>query len=135
MNNLLQDDTICALATGGSLSAIAIIRLSGNNAIQITNSVFSKDIINVKAHTIRFGTITENNNIIDEVVICIFKDSNSYTGEETVEISCHGSTFIQEKLLQLFITIIYYYYLFYKCNLHPYYIIYYYRFSVISEII
>ena len=64
MNNILQDDTICALSTGGGLSAIAIIRLSGKDAIKITNSVFSKDIISAKTHTIHFGTITENNKII-----------------------------------------------------------------------
>jgi tRNA modification GTPase len=104
MNNLLQEDTICALATGGGLSAIAIIRLSGKEAIKITNSIFSKDISAVKTHTIHFGTITDNNKIIDEVLVSIFKDSKSYTGEETVEISCHGSTFIQQKLLQLFIS-------------------------------
>jgi tRNA modification GTPase len=103
MNNLLQEDTICALATGGGLSAIAMIRLSGKDAIKITNSIFSKDISAVKTHTIHFGTISDNNKIIDEVLVSIFKDSKSYTGEETVEISCHGSTFIQQKLLQLFI--------------------------------
>ena len=104
MNNLLQEDTICALATGGGLSAIAIIRLSGKDAIKITNSIFSKDISAVKTHTIHFGTIADNNKIIDEVLVSIFKDSKSYTGEDTVEISCHGSTFIQQKLLQLFIS-------------------------------
>jgi len=104
MNNLLQEDTICALATGGGLSAIAVIRLSGKEAIKITNAVFSKDISASKSHTIHFGTISDNTKIIDEVLVSIFKDGKSYTGEETVEISCHGSTFIQNKLLQLFIT-------------------------------
>ena len=103
MNNLLQEDTICALATGGGLSAIAIIRLSGKEAIKITNTIFSKDILNVKSHTIHFGTISKDNKIIDEVLVSIFKNGKSYTGEETVEISCHGSTFIQNKILQLFI--------------------------------
>ena len=103
MNNFLQDDTICALATGGGLSAIAVIRLSGNGAIKICNSVFSKDITEAKSHTIHFGTISENSKIVDEVLVSIFKNGKSYTGEETVEISCHGSTFIQDKLLQLFI--------------------------------
>ncbi len=68
MNNLLQEDTICALATGGGLSAIAIIRLSGKDAIKITNSIFSKDVTTVKTHTIHFGTITDDNKIIDEVL-------------------------------------------------------------------
>ena len=103
MNNLLQEDTICALATGGGLSAIAVIRLSGKEAIKITNTIFSRDILNVKSHTIHFGTISKNNKIIDEVLVSIFKNGKSYTGEETVEISCHGSTFIQNKILQLFI--------------------------------
>jgi len=104
MNNLLQEDTICALATGGGLSAIAVLRLSGKEAIKITNTVFSKDISASKSHTIHFGTISDSTKIIDEVLVSIFKDGKSYTGEETVEISCHGSTFIQNKLLQLFIT-------------------------------
>ena len=104
MNNLLQEDTICALATGGGLSAIAVLRLSGKEAIKITNAVFSKDISASKSHTIHFGTISDNTKIIDEVLVSIFKDGKSFTGEETVEISCHGSTFIQNKLLQLFIT-------------------------------
>ena len=104
MNNLLQEDTICALATGGGLSAIAILRLSGKEAVKITNAVFSKDISASKSHTIHFGTISDSTKIIDEVLVSIFKDGKSYTGEETVEISCHGSTFIQNKLLQLFIT-------------------------------
>ena len=104
MNNLLQEDTICALATGGGLSAIAVLRLSGKEAIKITNAIFSKDISASKSHTIHFGTISDSTKIIDEVLVSIFKDGKSYTGEETVEISCHGSTFIQTKLLQLFIT-------------------------------
>ena len=104
MNNLLQEDTICALATGGGLSAIAVLRLSGKEAIKITNAVFSKDISASKSHTIHFGTISDSTKIIDEVLVSIFKDGKSYTGEETVEISCHGSTFIQNKLLQLCIT-------------------------------
>ncbi len=104
MNNLLQEDTICALATGGGLSAIAVLRLSGKEAIKITNSVFSKDISTSKSHTIHFGTISDSTKIIDEVLVSIFAAGKSYTGEETVEISCHGSTFIQNKLLQLFIT-------------------------------
>ena len=104
MNNLLQEDTICALATGGGLSAIAVIRLSGKEAVKITNTVFSQDIMDAKSHTIHFGTISKNNKIIDEVLVSVFKRNKSYTGEETIEISCHGSTFIQNKLLQLFIT-------------------------------
>jgi len=84
MNNLLQEDTICALATGGGLSAIAVIRLSGKQAIEITNTIFSRDILSAKSHTMHFGTISDNTKIIDEVLVSIFKDGKSYTGEETV---------------------------------------------------
>ncbi len=103
MKDILHEDTICALATGGSMSAIAVIRLSGNNSINIVNSIFSKKILDVKTHTIHFGTISKNNQVIDEVVVSIFRKNKSYTGEETVEISCHGSIFIQEQLLQLLV--------------------------------
>ena len=73
MNNLLQEDTICALATGGGLSAIAVIRLSGERRIKITNTIFSRDILNVKSHTIHFGTISKDNKIIDEVLVVFLK--------------------------------------------------------------
>ena len=101
MNKLLQEDTICALATGGSLGAISVIRLSGKEALRITNIIFSKNILEADSHTIHFGTILDGNTIIDEVLVSIFHKDNSYTGEETVEISCHGSLFIQNKLLEL----------------------------------
>ena len=96
-------DTICAITTGGGMSAIAVIRVSGNQAISITNSVFNKDLNNVKSHTIHFGTIINNNEIIDEVLVSIFKGRNSFTGEESAEISCHGSAYIQNKIIQLLI--------------------------------
>ena len=64
MNYFKPEDTICAISTGGGMSAIAIIRISGNKAISITNSIFSKDITNSKSHTIHFGNLIENNNII-----------------------------------------------------------------------
>ena len=84
MNYFNPQDTICAINTGGGMSAIAIIRISGNQAISITNSIFSKNITDAKSHTIHFGTIIDNNNIIDEVLVSIFKNSNSFTGEESV---------------------------------------------------
>ena len=89
MNYLNQEDTICAIATGGNMSAIAIIRISGNKAIKITNSIFNKDISNVKTHTIHFGNIINNKKVIDEVLISIYKNNKSFTGEESIEISCH----------------------------------------------
>jgi len=104
MNLLKIDDTICAIATGGNESAIAIIRVTGDNAIKFTNSIFSKNLINVSSHSIHYGDIIENNEIIDEVLVSVFKKNNSFTGEETTEISCHGSIYIQEKIIQSLIS-------------------------------
>ena len=103
MKVLKRDDTICALATAGGNGPIAVLRLSGKEAIKICNSCFSKKIINVKTHTLHFGTIKENEEDIDEAVISIFRNPNSYTGEDVVEVSCHGSNYIQNRILQLFI--------------------------------
>ena len=97
------EDTICAITTGGGMSAIAIIRISGKKAISICNEVFSKDLLKADSHTIHFGSILQNKKIIDEVLVSIFKNSKSFTGEESVEISCHGSTFIQNKIMQILI--------------------------------
>jgi len=103
MNLTNNNDTICALATGGGMSAIAIIRLSGVSSIKIADKIFSKDLQNKKSHTVHFGTILEDTKIIDEVVLTIFHKDHSFTGEETVEISCHGSIYIQNKILELLI--------------------------------
>lgn len=97
------NDTIVALATPPGLGAIAVIRLSGPKAIAILASVFSKkSVINAATHTLHFGKLKEGDKIIDEVVASIYKAPKSYTGEEVVEISCHGSPFIQDSILQLF---------------------------------
>jgi len=100
MNLLKIDDTICAISTGGNESAIAVIRVSGDNAIKFTNSIFSKNLINITSHAIKYGDIIVDNEVIDEVLISIFKKNNSFTGEETTEISCHGSIYVQEKIIQ-----------------------------------
>jgi len=106
--NSIKNDTIIALATSSGVGAIAVIRLSGKNAIAIVNNHFkskfgNKDLTTVKSHTIHLGNITDNNRIIDEVLVSVFKNPNSYTGENVVEINCHGSVYIQQELLQLFI--------------------------------
>ena len=103
MNYFNPEDTICAITTGGGMSAIAVIRISGDKAIEIVNSVFSKNITSAITHSIHFGTINKYNDIIDEVLVSIFKDTKSFTGEESVEISCHGSVYIQNKIVQLLI--------------------------------
>jgi tRNA modification GTPase len=101
MKNSSRKDTICAIATGSSTGAIAVIRVSGKNSFKICNKIFSKNITNKKSHTLHFGTIKNGNKIIDEVVLSIFKNPNSFTGEDIVEISCHGSQFIQGQIMQL----------------------------------
>mgnify|MGYP000278923218 CR=1 FL=1 len=106
--NKINNDTIIALATSAGVGAIAVIRLSGKNAIEIVNKHFkskygSKDLTKVKSHTIHLGNIVENKRIIDEVLISVFKNPHSYTGEDVVEINCHGSVYIQQESLQLFI--------------------------------
>ena len=94
-------DTIVALATPPGIGAIAIIRLSGDKAIDIINTLFpSKDLSDKVSHTIHVGLITVDENAIDEVVISLFKCPKSYTGEDVVEISCHGSPYVQQQVLQ-----------------------------------
>ena len=95
-----DDNTICAISTGNQMSAISVIRVSGNKSIEICNSIFSKDILSSKSHTIKYGNIHDNGKIIDEVIVSIFRDGKSFTGEDSVEISCHGSTYIQNKIIQ-----------------------------------
>ena len=101
MKNYTRKDTICALATASGFGAIAIIRVSGSEAINICNKIFSKNIADKESHTIHFGIIRYAEEIIDEVLLSIFRNPHSFTGEDVVEISCHGSKFIQQKILQL----------------------------------
>jgi len=103
---MFQNDTICALATAQGLAAIAVIRLSGKDAIEIADKVFYKKdksqyLNHQKSHTLHFGDIKDGEKWIDEVLISVFKGPNSYTGENTVEISCHGSVFIQKQIIEL----------------------------------
>lgn len=95
-------DTICAVATSPGTGAIAVIRISGEKAIEITNQLFfGKDLTKVNTHTVHFGTIRNNGRIVDEVLVTIFKNGKSYTGEDTVEISTHGSPYIQQQVINL----------------------------------
>jgi tRNA modification GTPase len=102
---MLNNDSIVALATPSGAGAIAIIRISGQEAISIANAVFksikNKDLTTQKTHTLHLGHIVDGAKTLDQVLISIFKGPNSYTGENTVEISCHGSTYIQQQIIQL----------------------------------
>ncbi len=97
-------DTIVALATPQGVGAIGVIRLSGSRAITLVNSVFKgKDLSKQAANTIHFGRLMQGEQILDEVLVSLFHAPKSYTKEEVVEISCHGSPFIQESILQLMV--------------------------------
>ncbi len=105
---MIHQDTIVALATPSGAGAIAVIRLSGKDAIKIANACFQsvtpkKSLSNQKTHTIHLGHIVDDNKTIDEVLVSVFKNPNSYTGEDVVEISCHGSNYIQQEIIQLFL--------------------------------
>lgn len=102
---LVSHDTIVALATSpGVNGAIAVIRLSGSQAMQITNAVFKgKDLTSQPSHTIHFGTVRDGEEVIDEVLVSIFKGPHSYTKEDVVEISTHNSRYIIERVVNLLI--------------------------------
>ena len=105
---MITNDTIISLATASGSGAIAVIRLSGKDAIVITEHCFksiiaSKSLSKQKTHTIHLGHIIDGERTIDEVLVSVFKNPNSYTGENIVEISCHGSVYIQQEIIQLFL--------------------------------
>lgn len=98
-------DNIVALATPSGTGAIAVIRVSGPQAISIVDQLFKsikgKELVQQKSHTIHLGNIVDGAKILDEALVSIFKGPHSYTGENVVEISCHGSPFIQQQIIQL----------------------------------
>ncbi|GAA4281864.1 tRNA uridine-5-carboxymethylaminomethyl(34) synthesis GTPase MnmE [Gaetbulibacter aestuarii] len=104
---MINQDTIIALATPSGAGAIAVIRLSGPEAIAVADSQFrsvsGKKLSDQKTHTIHLGHIVDEERTIDEVLASVFKNPNSYTGEDVVEISCHGSNYIQQEIIQLFL--------------------------------
>ena len=104
---MLQEDTIIALATAPGIGAIAVIRISGPDAIEIVSERFrslrKKNLTSQKSHTVHLGHILENEKVLDKVLVSIFKGPHSYTGENVAEISCHGSPYIQQQMIQLFL--------------------------------
>ena len=105
---MILQDTICAISTAPGAGAIAVIRLAGPDAFSIAEKIFRpaskhKTIRDQKAQSLLFGTITDGQNDIDEVVISLFRAPRSFTGDDIVEISCHGSVYIQQKILNLLI--------------------------------
>ena len=102
---MISQETIVALASPSGAGAIAVIRLSGNQALfiaaQVFQSVSGKNIATQKTHTIHLGHIIDDGKVFDQVLLSIFKNPHSYTGEDVVEISCHGSVYIQQQIIQL----------------------------------
>ncbi len=104
---MIPNDVIIALATPAGVGAISVIRLSGQESIQLASSFFQsvrgKDLTKQKSHTLHLGQIVDGDKVLDQVLVSIFKNPHSYTGENVVEISCHGSTYIQQEIIQLFL--------------------------------
>jgi len=101
---MITNETIVALSTPPGIGAIGVIRLSGKNAISITNAIFSgKNLLEQASHTIHFGLIKDGNVVIDEVLVSLFVGPKSYTKEHVVEISCHGSNYIIQQIINLLI--------------------------------
>lgn len=99
---MIQLETICALATPQGIGAIGVIRVSGERTFEIVNNIFKgKDLTKVDSHTIHFGTIRDGGVIVDEVLVAVFKTPKSFTKEDVVEISCHGSDYIIRYILKL----------------------------------
>ncbi|MDD2799190.1 MAG: tRNA uridine-5-carboxymethylaminomethyl(34) synthesis GTPase MnmE [Bacteroidales bacterium] len=108
INPVFQEDTICAISTAPGVGGIAVIRVSGSEAIAICEKIFTpvkkrKLIVTQETHTLSYGTISKNGETIDDVLLALFHTPHSYTGEDTIEISCHGSIYIQQQIVQLLI--------------------------------
>ncbi len=101
---MLQQEPICALATAPGVGAIGVIRVSGEGTFEVVNKLFKgKDLAKVDSHTVHFGTIRDNDTVVDEVLAAVFKSPKSFTKEDTVEISCHGSDYIIRQILKLLV--------------------------------
>lgn len=105
---MLDQSTICAISTSPGTGAIAVIRLSGSEAVSIADKIFrspnkKKQLAEQPANTLHFGQIINNGEVIDEAVAALFRAPHSFTGEDIVEISCHGSVFIQQKILEVLV--------------------------------
>lgn len=96
-----MNDTIVAISTSLGVGAISIIRVSGKDSINIVNKVFDRNILDKESHTIHYGHIVENNQMIDEVLVTIMKSPKTFTTEDTVEINCHGGIAVTNKVLEI----------------------------------
>lgn len=103
-----ENNIIAAISTPAGIGGIAIIRLSGNGCIELVDAVFksfkAKKLAEAKAYTVHFGSIIKENVVLDDVLVSVFRNPHSFTGEDIIEISCHGSIYIQQNILQLLIS-------------------------------
>jgi tRNA modification GTPase len=97
-------DTICAISTPSGVGALGVIRVSGEKAIPITDKIFSKYLAKAKGYSLHFGSIKNDDGLIDQVMLSVFRGPRSFTGEDTVEISCHGSEYIKAAIVQELLT-------------------------------
>lgn len=105
---MIDQDTICAVSTAPGAGGVAVIRVSGPKAIAICDTIFTpkvtgKNLQSQKAYTLRYGSIRRGEELVDDVLVALFRTPHSFTGEDTVEITCHGSIYIQQQILQLLI--------------------------------
>lgn len=102
-----EEDIICAISTSPGAGAIAVLRLSGKESVELADRIFraasGKKLAESKPNTVHFGEIRQGQQLVDEVLVTLFRSPHSYTGEDTVEIACHGSLYVQQKILQLLI--------------------------------
>lgn len=107
MECMKTEDIICAISTAPGVGAIAVVRLSGKGCIALVDGIYEspsgKSLQDATANTVRFGRIVERGEIVDEVLVTVFHAPHSFTGEESVEIACHGSVYIQQQLLKLLV--------------------------------
>lgn len=102
-NDSYTSESICAISSPPGIGGVSLIRISGAESFSIAENIFSKSLKDTSGYQVLYGKIIEKKQIIDDVIVTIFKNPHSFTGENTVEINCHGSTFIQQKIIELLI--------------------------------
>ena len=102
-NDLYKSESICAISSPPGIGGVSLIRISGPESFPIVEKIFSKSLKGNNGYQVLYGKIFEKKQIIDDVIVTVFKNPHSFTGENTVEINCHGSTFIQQKIIELLI--------------------------------
>ena len=102
-NDSYKSESICAISSPPGIGGVSLIRISGAESFSIAENIFSKSLKDTSGYQVLYGKIIEKKQIIDDVIVTVFKNPHSFTGENTVEINCHGSTFIQQKIIELLI--------------------------------